>query len=235
VRCAFDGGIGFAALSWCPYRSNPLLATICGCLATHRPKAWSIVVSTTRIPDAEHILLNDSIAEDEPIKSAAIFSSALSKVRETSHSIEDRVRNLFTPDGPSIAELRVLAVDDHPDAADSLVAVLELVGCTARACYSGWSALDVIEEFEPQVCLLDLMMPDLGGLELAARLRVWAGHRPLLLIAVTALGDEATLRRAAVAGFDWHTTKPVDVQELLGTISRLWGLFGPGHSGMDRR
>jgi CheY-like chemotaxis protein len=176
----------------------------------------------------------DSIAEDEPARSVAIYSSALDQIRRTSHSIENRVRDLLTPEGPSIADLRVLAVDDHPDAADSLVAVLEVVGCEARACYGGWSALDAAAEFEPHVCLLDLMMPDLGGLELAARLRVLAGGRPLLLIAVTALGDEATVRRAAVAGFDWHLTKPVDVPELLATISRLWGKFGrrgPGERG----
>ena len=155
-------------------------------------------------------------------------------MRETSHSIEDRVRNLLTPEGPSIAELRVLAVDDHPDAADSLVAVLEVIGCEARACYDGWSALDAAREFEPHVCLLDLMMPAMSGLDLVARLRVWAEHRRLLLIAVTAPGDEGTIRRAAVAGFDWHAVKPVDVPGPLAAISRLWGEIGPGDPRISR-
>lgn len=167
--------------------------------------------------------------------SVAILSSALDRVRETAHVIEDRVRCLLTPDGPSIAELRILAVDDHPDAADSLVAVLELVGCTARACYSGWSALDAAEEFEPHVCLLDLMMPDLSGLELGARLKVWAGDRPVLLIATTALGDDQARARTAVAGFHCHLTKPVDAQMLLTTISQLWGSVGPSERGPDSR
>jgi len=78
------------------------------------------------------------------------------------------------------------------------------------------------------------MMPDLNGFELAARLRVWAGYRRLLLIAVTALGDEATIRRAAVAGFDWHATKPVDATELLSIISRLWGVIGPDDPEINR-
>lgn len=206
----------------------PVLATICGCLASNGPSAWSIVVPPLPVADSDRNLLVTSLAKEDSAASVDLFSTALEKVRATSHSVEDRVRKLLTPDGHSIAHLRILAVDDHPDAADSLATVLELVGCTTRACYDGWSALEAVEEFGPHVCLLDLKMPDLGGLELAARLRVWAEHRRLLLIAVTAFGDEATLRRSAVAGFDWHITKPVDVQELLATISRLWGLAGRG-------
>ena len=179
-------------------------------------------MTPTHVAGRDHNHFVSSIASDEAATSAGILSSALTRVRETAHSIEDRVRSLLTPDGPSIAELRILVVDDHPDAADSLVAVLELVGCTALACYGGWSALDAVEEFKPDVCLLDLMMPDLGGLELGARLKVWAGNQPLLLIATTALGDEQSRIRTSVAGFHCHLSKPVDAATLLAAISRLW-------------
>ena len=161
-------------------------------------------------------------AEDRPAPTAGILASALSRIRQTAHQIEDRVRCLLLSDSRSVAELRVLVVDDHPDAADSLAAVLELVGCMVYACYDGWSALRAAELFGPHVCLLDLVMPDLGGLEVAARLRASAGDRPLLLIATTALGDEHTRARASIAGFDAHMVKPIDAQALLATISRLW-------------
>jgi two-component system OmpR family response regulator len=162
-----------------------------------------------------------SITEDHPFASFAILSSALNKVRETAHMIEDRVRCLLMPDGPSLAELRILVVDDHPDAADSLAAVLELLGCSVFACYNGWTAWRGVETFQPDVCLLDLVMPDMGGLELGARLRTLASDRPLVLIATTALGDEDARRRTSVAGFDCHLTKPVDVSVLLESIARL--------------
>ena len=179
-------------------------------------------MTLTQVADIKPNRFSASIETDRGSTAVGIYSSALSRVRETAHTIEDRVRNLLAPDGPSIAQLRILAVDDHPDAADSLVEVLELVGCKARACYGGWSALDAVEEFQPHVCLLDLMMPDMGGFELGARLKVWADDRPLLLIAVTALADEQSRVRSAIAGFHCHLTKPVDVQVLLATISRLW-------------
>jgi len=154
--------------------------------------------------------------------SEAILSTALGRVRETAHMIEDRVRCLLSPSGPSIANLRILVADDHPDAADSLAAVLELLGCSVRACYDGWTALRSFRYFDPHVCLLDLVMPDLGGLELAARMRTLADGQPLVLIATTALGDEDARRRTAVAGFDCHLTKPIDASVLLEAIARLW-------------
>jgi two-component system OmpR family response regulator len=159
---------------------------------------------------------------DDSTSCVTNLPSAMDRVREVAHVIEDRVRCMLAPDGPSIAQLRVLVVDDNPDAADALAAVLELVGCLTRPCYDGWSAIHTVEAFEPHVCLLDLVMPDLGGLELAARLKVWAGDRQMLLIATTALGDEQARKRSAIAGFHSHFVKPVDVPSLINAISRLW-------------
>ena len=62
------------------------------------------------------------------------------------------------------------------------------MGVRFAACYDGWSALHGFRYFDPHVCLLDLVMPDLGGLELAARLRTLADGQPLVLIATTRAG-----------------------------------------------
>jgi two-component system OmpR family response regulator len=153
-------------------------------------------------------------------------SSALGRIRTTARSIEDRVRRALTPPGSVVATLRFLVVDDHPDAADALAAVLELIGCPVRTCYDGWSALKAADEFDPQVCLLDLKMPGMDGLELAARLKARAAGRPMLLVATTALGDEATRRRTTVSGFHCHLTKPVDVSSMVEEVSRLWEALG---------
>jgi two-component system, OmpR family, response regulator len=140
-------------------------------------------------------------------------------VRETADSIQDRVRRVLTPAG--FAPLRVLVVDDHPDAAETLGVVLELLGCPVRVCHDGWSALAAAQEFQPQVCLIDLMMPGMDGLELASRLKVWAGRRPLLVVAVTALGDEEVKAQTAIAGFHEHFIKPVNIETLIATLTRL--------------
>jgi len=84
----------------------------------------------------------------------------------------------------------------------------------------------VAAEFEPHVCLLDLMMPTMDGLELAAHLKARAGSRPLLLIATTALGDWEARTRTALAGFHHHLTKPVNIQAMLEVITRLGEAIG---------
>ena len=132
----------------------------------------------------------------------------------------------MNPTDAPVTQLRILVVDDHPDAADSLAAVLELVGCRVRSSYDAVAALAVAAEFEPHVCLLDLMMPVMDGLELASHLKARAGSRPLLLIATTALGDWEARTRTALAGFHHHLSKPIDIPALVEAIGRLATVMG---------
>lgn len=157
----------------------------------------------------------------------------LDRVKEVARGIEGRVRHVLNPRDVSITKLRVLVVDDHPDAADSLAAVLELLGCPVRACYDGPSALAAAATFEPHVCLLDLVMPQMDGLELAAHLKARAGSKPLLLIATTALGDWEARTKTALAGFHHHLTKPVNIQSLVEAITRLGEAVDPHHPDSD--
>jgi two-component system, OmpR family, response regulator len=83
------------------------------------------------------------------------------------------------------AVVRLLFVDDCPDAADTLGALLELAGFRARVCHGGWEAVAALDEFRPDACLIDLAMPGVDGLEVARRVRVWAGGRCVPLVAVT--------------------------------------------------
>jgi CheY-like chemotaxis protein len=159
----------------------------------------------------------------EPDQFADSALHAISRVRETAGRIADRVRDALTP--PGFVPMRVLVVDDHPDAADTLAVVLELLGCPVRACHDGRSALKAVDEFDPQVCLIDLVMPGMDGLELASRLKAWAAGRPLLLIATTALGDAEARARTARTGFHEHLVKPVDSQTLIDTLTRLGELI----------
>jgi CheY-like chemotaxis protein len=154
------------------------------------------------------------------------------RMRQTARSINDRVRSALTPPGSVIPTLRILVVDDHPDAADSLTAVMELLGCQVRTTYDAPSAIRVSDEFCPQVCLIDLKMPGMDGFELAHHLRNQAGVAKRLLIATTALADEESRDRSRGAGFHSHLVKPVDVPSLVDAITQLWdaGQGPPGNA-----
>ena len=104
--------------------------------------------------------------------------------------------------------LRVLIVDDNHDAADSMAAMLELMGHHAEVAYNGIKALQVVYDLEPDLIFLDLGLPDMDGFEVARRLRRLP-HRIPRLVALTGYGANEDKRRASEAGFDEHATKPV--------------------------
>lgn len=120
---------------------------------------------------------------------------------------------------------RVLCVDDNQDAADSEAVLLRLVGFDSRACYDGATALAVAKTFLPDVCLIDLHMPRMSGDLLIEKLRQQAAGRPILFVAVTAMGDESSRRRTSEAGFHLHLIKPVDPHDLLRVVDELWQLW----------
>ncbi|HXD22621.1 MAG TPA: ATP-binding protein, partial [Gemmatimonadaceae bacterium] len=117
---------------------------------------------------------------------------------------------------------RVLIADDNRDSADTLAAMLEMVGHDVRVCYDGVNALTQAELFRPEVMLLDIGMPVLNGLELASRVRSRPWGARIRLIALTGWGQPEDLRRSERAGFDHHLVKPVELsrlQDLLGAES----------------
>jgi CheY-like chemotaxis protein len=115
--------------------------------------------------------------------------------------------------------LRVMCVDDNADAADSLGTLLEMVGCAVAVTHDAVSALARVDEFRPQICVLDITMPGMDGCELARRLRELPDGDRFLLIALTALGGYHSLERMADAGFDLYFAKPVPLNELYSAFN----------------
>jgi PAS domain S-box-containing protein len=114
---------------------------------------------------------------------------------------------------------RVLIADDNRDSADTLAAMLRMVGHDVRVCYDGVNALTQAELFRPEIMLLDIGMPVLNGLEVAAKIRARPWGTRIRLIALTGWGQPEDLKRSERAGFDHHLVKPVELprlQELLG-------------------
>lgn len=113
--------------------------------------------------------------------------------------------------------VRVLVVDDHIDAADTLKMVLTLKGYDAESAHSGESALAAASEFAPDVVLLDLGMPEMNGLQVAERLR----GTDIALVALTGYGQEEDRKRTEEAGFAHHLVKPVDPDVLLTLLENI--------------
>lgn len=112
---------------------------------------------------------------------------------------------------------RVLVVEDNADAAGAMAELLRLNGHVCWVAADGIEALRLFDEREPEAVVLDLGLPGMDGLEVAARIRQkQAGHHALL-IALTGHGGEATIKAAREAGFDHHLLKPAD-PAVIGTL-----------------
>ncbi len=118
-----------------------------------------------------------------------------------------------------LGTLKVLIADDNLDSAQSWSAMLQLEGFETRAVHTGSDAVKVGIEFEPDVALLDIGMPELNGYEVARQMRATASGARRLLIAITGWGQSHDKRAALEAGFDAHLTKPVQLQQIVGLIS----------------
>lgn len=114
--------------------------------------------------------------------------------------------------------LRVLVVDDNPDAALMLSMLLEASGYDVLTENGSHAGLASAARHVPDVCILDIGLPDMDGYQLARRIRAADGMQGATLIAVTGYGQEQDRRLALAAGFDHHLVKPVDSSELAALL-----------------
>jgi CheY-like chemotaxis protein len=119
---------------------------------------------------------------------------------------------------PREPKRRILVVDDHRDAADSLTTLLQLMGHDVNTAYDGLEAVQAAETVRPEVVLLDVGLPKMNGYEAARHIRQQPWGRPMTLVAVTGWGQDEDKRRAAEAGFDHHLTKPVDLAKIIALL-----------------
>ena len=116
-------------------------------------------------------------------------------------------------------ETRVLVVDDDEVNRLLLTAPLERLEYTVREAENGRVALDVVREWAPDIILLDVMMPEVDGLEVCRKLKQDPETCIIPIIMVTAL-DESELRIKAIEnGADDFLTKPIDLHEVLLRVS----------------
>ncbi|MEO7386488.1 MAG: ATP-binding protein [Gammaproteobacteria bacterium] len=115
----------------------------------------------------------------------------------------------------------ILIVDDNVDAASMLAMLLETEGAQVVVAHDGPGALRVADTVHPEVVLLDIGLPGMGGHEVCRRLRLQPWATNVLILAQTGWGQEADRERSRLAGFDAHLVKPIEPDELLRTLADL--------------
>lgn len=147
------------------------------------------------------------------------FAVCLPRVtHEQSHPSRHNVDNHIRKEPNS---LRILVVDDNADAASLLAMLLETSGHEVLVEHGSRRALELATKVAPQVCLLDIGLPEMDGNELAQRLRAQPETAKSVLIAVTGYGQEQDRKQTLAAGFDHHLVKPVDLQKLSSLLAEV--------------
>jgi len=111
--------------------------------------------------------------------------------------------------------LKVMIVDDNVDAAQLLAMLVEAAGHDVFVEYSSRQAIVTARTSAPDVCLLDIGLPDMDGNKLAKLLRGQPQTAGAVLVAVTGYGQEQDRTAALESGFDHHLVKPIDTGKLL--------------------
>jgi DNA-binding response OmpR family regulator len=109
----------------------------------------------------------------------------------------------------------ILLVDDEPLIIDSLTYSLKREGFDVKVAYDGTQALQSVQEYEPDLIVLDLMLPDISGLEVCRRIRT---GRTTPVIMLTARGEEIDRVLGLEVGADDYLAKPFSFRELLARI-----------------
>jgi len=124
---------------------------------------------------------------------------------------------------PGVKGLKVLVVDDEPDAVSMMRRVLEFCECEVITADNALEAFNLLKQHRPDVLISDIGMPGEDGYALLARIRALpaedGGNTPA--IAVTAFARSDDRRRAMLAGFQMHMAKPVETAELVAVVANV--------------
>jgi two-component system, OmpR family, response regulator len=119
----------------------------------------------------------------------------------------------------SMSEGRILVVDDEAAITDLVAMALRYEGFTVQTAQNGREALDLVPTFDPDLVVLDIMMPGLDGFEVARRLRNGSSVLPILFL--TARDRTEDKVRGLTLGGDDYVTKPFSVEELVARIRAI--------------
>jgi PAS domain S-box-containing protein len=148
-----------------------------------------------------------------------VVTLPLARGESRDHFEEELPRDAEIRDEPCLIRRRVLIVDDLKPSADTLALMLEELGQETRVAYDGRAALEMANEFRPDVVLSDIARPGMDGYHLAKRLRATEGQNPVL-VALTGYGQEHDRARATEAGFSHHLVKPTTLESVREVLAK---------------
>ncbi|MGF1538391.1 MAG: response regulator [Elainellaceae cyanobacterium] len=117
--------------------------------------------------------------------------------------------------------MNILIVEDEAEIAQLLTLYLEKEGFTCRTCRDGLTALQQFEAIAPDLIILDLMLPQLDGLEVCARIRQTPGSKDPYILMLTAKGEEIDRIVGLSTGADDYMVKPFSPRELVARVRAL--------------
>ena len=118
-------------------------------------------------------------------------------------------------------DIKILLVDDEPDILEIIRFNLEKVGYQIKTASNGLDAIKVSIKFIPHLIILDVMMPDLDGIETCERLRQDERLQETIIMFLTARGEDYSYVAAFDAGADDYVTKPVKPKVLVSKVKGL--------------
>jgi DNA-binding response OmpR family regulator len=122
---------------------------------------------------------------------------------------------------------KILIADDEPNIVTALEFLLQRNGYEVLIARNGDAALKLVEAQQPDLVLLDVMMPLKSGYEVCQRMRERPDWRHIKIIMLTAKGRDVEMSKGLSIGADLYITKPFSTQEL---VTKINGLLGAGAS-----
>lgn len=165
-----------------------------------------------------------------PVRQAA-FELQLDGMAQTAPP-ED-VSAHYAPPSTILQGIKVLAVDDEPDALSLLDALLTPTGAEVRTAGGMTQALSILHDWTPDVLVSDIGMPNGDGYELIRRVHATEQSQTAKFpaVALTAYASAEDRLQALVAGYQMHVAKPVEPEELITILASLTGRLGLGMNG----
>ncbi len=116
---------------------------------------------------------------------------------------------------------KILIADDNQANCELLEAYLDDVDCTVEVAIDGQDTLEKVASFQPDLILLDIMMPKLNGFEVCRKVKDDPATRRTMILMVTALNELGDIERAVSAGTDDFLSKPVQKIELIKRVQNM--------------
>ncbi len=164
-------------------------------------------------------------ARSDGVSKGATFSATFPLLADRTGAFAVAHSGEYTVSLHSLDGLRVLLVDDEPEARQIISTVITSTGAEVKACTSAREALAKLLEWKPDVILSDIAMPDEDGYTFINKVRSLprdkGGETPAA--ALTAYARDVDRRQALDAGYQMHIAKPIGAGQLVSMIARLAG------------